>query len=108
MFTSKSSVAATVILVAYGREITVPDPLVELVELVLEQFSIGISPGAYLVEFFPMRSLFSDILILCVLAYTVKLSEISARMVSWCRVQTPSERMGQEHYTINKCSLSRC
>ena len=54
----QSSVAASVIFFAYGREMIDQDPLVELVETVLEQFSIGISPGAFLVEFFPICELF--------------------------------------------------
>ena len=64
-----SAIAASVLLIAYGREIALPgpDPMVKLAELVLEEFSVGISPGAYPVEFFPMcmfcQEVFSAMLI---------------------------------------------
>ena len=57
-----STIAASVFLIAYGREIALPgpDPLVDLVEQFLKEFSTGLSPGAYLVEYFPMRMFCRD------------------------------------------------
>lgn len=49
-----SSVAATVVYVAYGHVVTDPDSLVNLARESTEHFSIASSPGAFLVEFFPL------------------------------------------------------
>ena len=49
-----SNVAATVLLINYGHEVTDNDPLVKLAEDSIGHLSAIIAPGAFLVEIFPM------------------------------------------------------
>lgn len=100
-----STVAASVLKVAYGHEVIEHDPLVKLAEEWLDQFARLNIPGEFLVEALPISEFWTKI---ALLASEPRLaSKISSRMVSRRRFQAHSTEMARVYDSAERRLVSK-